>query len=68
MIDAYTECPKCSEELCKFGKCHQCDTCDNHAEAAYERWLESYYGGDSPSCESATDQMSRLRREKDGVL
>lgn len=37
MIDKYCECPKCSLELCKFGKCHQCDVCDEHAEAAYER-------------------------------
>jgi hypothetical protein len=51
-----SDCPTCSEELCKFGKCHQCDSCDNHAEAAYERWLESYYGGDGP-------QTDRERQE-----
>ena len=48
MSEPFHECPKCSEELCKYGKCHHCDTCDEHAEQAYERWIESYYGGDSP--------------------
>jgi len=51
MIDAYCECPKCFEELCKYGKCHHCDVCDEHAEQAYERWLENYYGGDTPQTE-----------------
>ena len=45
------DCIKCGEELCKYGQCHECGTCDNHAEAAFERWLENYYGGDTPQTE-----------------
>lgn len=63
------DCPKCSEELCRYGKCHACgDACDEHAEEQFERFMEAYYGGDSFACESATDRSARERREKDGRL
>jgi hypothetical protein len=58
MINAYTECPKCSEELCKYGKCHACDGCDTHAEQQYDRWLEDYYGGDSPQTDRERLEVS----------
>lgn len=58
MIDKYCECPKCSLELCKFGKCHQCDVCDEHAEAAYERWIDNYYGGDTPQTDRERQEVA----------
>jgi tRNA(Ile2) C34 agmatinyltransferase TiaS len=53
------DCPTCGEELCRFGKCHECgELCDQHAEEAYERWIENYYGGDSPTPRER-EQMDR---------
>ena len=80
----YEDCELCGASRCKHGLCsntgdpwtdgcpnargedgYQCSSC---GEAAHEQFLSDYYGGDSVFCESQADQMSRLRREKEGIL
>lgn len=50
----------CDEE----NPCGKCDDCQNKAEAAYERFLSRYYGGEVVTLE----EQARIGwREKEGI-
>jgi hypothetical protein len=78
MSDNTEYCPICEEELCKHGLCkdtgnpwtdgcpgsqgkdgYQCQDC---AEAAEQRWIEDYYGGDGPMTDREREEVERNQR------
>ena len=48
---------------CDDESCGRCDACQNHAEAAYENFLERFYGGE---VETMREQQIRAWEQKRG--